>query len=508
MTMHPGSESEWEDLALEKLADLGWRPEPGEDIAPGKEERDAWNDLPLPGRLLDALRTLNPGIPNEQLLQARAEILAPAVERRDHREPAGPRVDDPRLPDHVHRRARHRAQPDPAGDQRRTVGERLARGQPGHDQTTGGHATLRRRPLLQRSAGRRPRAEEGRVRARRPGCRPRPARHVPPRVPDRVPVLRAHRDQRRHHRALRHPVHPAQPLLAVERRRRRPGPARERARPGRATAHRARGHPRRDLPPAPLSAADARLRRLRRGRRRDRQARRQAAPVLRREQGGRQHDRGGPDRRQGRCGLAHPGVGQVDGDGALHQPGAAPPPADQPHGRRDHRPQGARRAAVQRVPDLPAAPRDPGADPHPQPAADGAVQPGRRRHPVHDAAEVRADDRRTLQRLGPPAALRPPQHHRGRRRGAPQPLRRPRRLRPPPARRPAARHADRLHRDADLASGNATPRRCSATTSTSTTCPARSPTAPRCRSTSSRAWSRSGSRPASARPTWTPLPTR
>jgi type I restriction enzyme R subunit len=77
MSMHPGSESEWEDLALEKLADLGWRPERGEDIAPGKDERSSWTDLPLPGRLLDALRTLNPGIPNEQLLQARAEILAP-----------------------------------------------------------------------------------------------------------------------------------------------------------------------------------------------------------------------------------------------------------------------------------------------------------------------------------------------------------------------------------------------------------------------------------------------
>ncbi len=77
MTTHPSSENEWEDLALERLADLGWRPAPGEDIAPGREERDSWNDLPLPGRLLDALRRLNPGVPNEQLLQARAEILAP-----------------------------------------------------------------------------------------------------------------------------------------------------------------------------------------------------------------------------------------------------------------------------------------------------------------------------------------------------------------------------------------------------------------------------------------------
>ena len=77
MTLQPGSEGEWEDLALEKLADLGWEAAPGEAIAPGKDERQAWDDLPLPGRLLGALRSLNPRVPNEQLLQARAEILAP-----------------------------------------------------------------------------------------------------------------------------------------------------------------------------------------------------------------------------------------------------------------------------------------------------------------------------------------------------------------------------------------------------------------------------------------------
>lgn len=77
MSTHPGAESEWEDLALEKLADLGWVPTSGDQIAPGREERGSWDDLPLPGRLMEALRTLNPGIPNDQLLQARAEILSP-----------------------------------------------------------------------------------------------------------------------------------------------------------------------------------------------------------------------------------------------------------------------------------------------------------------------------------------------------------------------------------------------------------------------------------------------
>ena len=77
MTAYAGSESEWEDLAKEVLTELDWNPLNGEDIAPGRDERDSWTDLPLPGRLLDALRRLNPGVPNEQLLQARAEILAP-----------------------------------------------------------------------------------------------------------------------------------------------------------------------------------------------------------------------------------------------------------------------------------------------------------------------------------------------------------------------------------------------------------------------------------------------
>ena len=77
MTTQQGSESEWEDLAIEVLTELEWTPLAGADIAPGKDEREGWTDLPLPRRLLDALRRLNPEVPNEQLLQARAEILAP-----------------------------------------------------------------------------------------------------------------------------------------------------------------------------------------------------------------------------------------------------------------------------------------------------------------------------------------------------------------------------------------------------------------------------------------------
>lgn len=74
--MTDGSEAMHELDALEWLGDW-WQPLAGEAIAPGSGERETWEELALPGRLLDALRRLNPGVPNEHLLQAREEILTP-----------------------------------------------------------------------------------------------------------------------------------------------------------------------------------------------------------------------------------------------------------------------------------------------------------------------------------------------------------------------------------------------------------------------------------------------
>ena len=142
----------------------------------------------------------------------------------------------------------------------------------------------------------------------------------------------------------------------------------------------------------------------------------------------------------------------------------------EPDDRRHHRPQRARRAALRGV--------------RPQPAA---AREARCRSVARSELRDELTDRTTggiyfttLQKFGrtederdagarPPAALRPAQHHRHRRRGAPQPLRRPRRVRPPPQGRPAERHAHRVHRHARSRSPTATPARCSATTSTSTT---------------------------------------
>ncbi|MBP2413045.1 type I restriction enzyme R subunit [Arthrobacter stackebrandtii] len=73
------SEADWEDLALERLADedLGWRPVHGEDIAPGKGERESWSELLIRPRMLAALQQFNPTVPVQYLKQALAEITAP-----------------------------------------------------------------------------------------------------------------------------------------------------------------------------------------------------------------------------------------------------------------------------------------------------------------------------------------------------------------------------------------------------------------------------------------------
>ena len=71
------AESDWEDFAVEVLGELGWEPKTGHDIAPGSGERESWEDLQIPGRMFEALRRLNPEVPNEYLQQALADIVAP-----------------------------------------------------------------------------------------------------------------------------------------------------------------------------------------------------------------------------------------------------------------------------------------------------------------------------------------------------------------------------------------------------------------------------------------------
>lgn len=57
MSAHPGPEPERELLATEVLAERDWTRPDGADIAPGRDERETWTDLPLPGRLLGSSAT-------------------------------------------------------------------------------------------------------------------------------------------------------------------------------------------------------------------------------------------------------------------------------------------------------------------------------------------------------------------------------------------------------------------------------------------------------------------
>jgi len=71
------SENQWEQFALECLAELAWQPMAGAKIAPGTGERTSWDDLVIPSRLLTAMQQLNPGVPVDYLHQAMADILTP-----------------------------------------------------------------------------------------------------------------------------------------------------------------------------------------------------------------------------------------------------------------------------------------------------------------------------------------------------------------------------------------------------------------------------------------------
>ena len=57
------SEAEWEIFAMDHLAELGWFPVNGKQIAKGSGERESWDELIIPGRLWDAIARINPKLP-------------------------------------------------------------------------------------------------------------------------------------------------------------------------------------------------------------------------------------------------------------------------------------------------------------------------------------------------------------------------------------------------------------------------------------------------------------
>ncbi|MCG5463442.1 type I restriction endonuclease subunit R [Micromonospora sp. MED01] len=75
------TEAQWEALALEALAELGWEPVAGSSIAPGTGERESWSELILLGRLRDAIARLNPQLPTAQVDETVTQVLT--VRSRD-----------------------------------------------------------------------------------------------------------------------------------------------------------------------------------------------------------------------------------------------------------------------------------------------------------------------------------------------------------------------------------------------------------------------------------------
>src|SRR6185437_14446271 len=70
------SEADWELVAMEHLAELGWYPVKGKDIAKGSGERESWDELIIPGRLRDAIARINPKLPPVAVDEAVATVMS------------------------------------------------------------------------------------------------------------------------------------------------------------------------------------------------------------------------------------------------------------------------------------------------------------------------------------------------------------------------------------------------------------------------------------------------
>ncbi|MGI8335261.1 type I restriction endonuclease subunit R [Actinomadura scrupuli] len=71
------SESDLEHDVLEILAELGWEPHEGKQIAKGSGERESWKELIIPGRLREAIAKINPGLPAPSVNEVVDLILTP-----------------------------------------------------------------------------------------------------------------------------------------------------------------------------------------------------------------------------------------------------------------------------------------------------------------------------------------------------------------------------------------------------------------------------------------------
>ncbi|MEV0623562.1 type I restriction endonuclease subunit R [Nonomuraea sp. NPDC050404] len=76
------SEEQWEMFALETLGELAWETSDGKKIAPGSQAfetggRDSWAELIIPGRLRQAIRQINPYLPQGAVDEVVELVLTP-----------------------------------------------------------------------------------------------------------------------------------------------------------------------------------------------------------------------------------------------------------------------------------------------------------------------------------------------------------------------------------------------------------------------------------------------
>ena len=459
-------ESQWETFVLEELAELAWEPKTGKEIAKGSGERESWSELIIPSRRRDAIARINSGLPLSAVDDAAKIVLS--VTSRDAR------AENRRMHKFMTEGIGRSSTPTssaPSTTPRSGCSPARRREERLHGRASGATRgrrvppAVRRCAVLQRDAGRILRAEEGRehdgdgLRRRTRSCRPtctssrwRSAARSPS-SPTGSRASTAPRSRR-------------SPLRALERRRRRQ-PVEQPAvevvdQP--VTAAVARGLRSRPVPaaaagyvafdeaptgwpsgsPSPISTS--------------RSTKAVGTTVRRCASNGKAgvvwHTQGSGKSMEmelyANRVIRHPSCSTRRSWSSPTAPSSTASCSTTFE-------------ASQLLPEEPKQIRSRAE------LRDELTEPHHRRDLLHHPAEVRPQQGRAGVGRRPSAAVGPAQHRRDRRRGPPQPLRRPGRLRPPPAGRAAARHAHRVHRHPDLASPTATPARCSATTSTSTT---------------------------------------
>ncbi|MDQ1248138.1 MAG: type restriction enzyme subunit [Actinomycetota bacterium] len=71
------TEADWEQFALDELAELDWQVKEGKEVAPGSGSRASWDDLVLRDELRAAIERLNPELPSSAVTEALTVATTP-----------------------------------------------------------------------------------------------------------------------------------------------------------------------------------------------------------------------------------------------------------------------------------------------------------------------------------------------------------------------------------------------------------------------------------------------